>query len=93
MAWLSREDEEGIRLPLEEEFNLAPGCLITHLSHSHGAPFTDPLWQMRPGPSNPGLPKANSEDMSAALHEAFENKRACVLSWGIGRCGLLSIGI
>ncbi|MEL0222369.1 MAG: hypothetical protein VXA39_17325, partial [Deltaproteobacteria bacterium] len=22
------------------------------------------------------------------LLEAFENKRACVLSWGIGRCGL-----
>ena len=42
MAWLSRADEEGIRLPLEDEFNLAPGSLITHLSHSHGAPFTDP---------------------------------------------------
>ena len=49
MAWLSREDEEGIRLPLEDEFNLAPGSLITHLSHSHGAPFTDPLLADAPG--------------------------------------------
>ena len=89
MVWLSREDEEGIRLPLEEEFNLAPGTLITHLSHSHGAPFTDPLLANAPGGHL--IQSYRNQILKTCrqlLSEAFENKRVCVLSWGIGRCGL-----
>ncbi len=89
MAWLSREDEEGIRLPLEEEFNLAPGSLITHLSHSHGAPFTDPLLADAPGGHLiQAYRKQILNTCRQLLSEAFENKRVCVLSWGTGRCGL-----
>ena len=89
MAWLSREDEEGIRLPLEEEFNLAPGTLITHLSHSHGAPFTDPLLANAPGGHLiKDYRKQILKTCRQLLSEAFENKRVCVLSWGIGSCGL-----
>ena len=47
MVWLSKVDEEGIRLPLAAEFGTDPGTLILHVSHSHGAPFTDPA---RPTP-------------------------------------------
>ena len=89
MVWLSREDEEGIRLPLEEEFNLAPGTLITHLSHSHGAPFTDPLLANASGGHLiKDYRKQILKTCRQLLSEAFENKRVCVLSWGIGRCGL-----
>jgi len=89
MVWLSREDEEGIRLPLEEEFNLAPGTLITHLSHSHGAPFTDPLLANASGGHLiKDYRKQILKTGRQLLSEAFENKRVCVLSWGIGRCGL-----
>ena len=89
MVWLSREDEEGIRLPLEEEFNLAPGTLITHLSHSHGAPFTDPmLANASGGHLIKDYRKQILKTCRQLLSEAFENKRVCVLSWGIGRCGL-----
>ncbi len=89
MVWLSRKDEEGIRLPLEEEFNLAPGTLITHLSHSHGGPFTDPLLANAPGGHLiKDYRKQILKTCRQLLSEAFENKRVCVLSWGIGRCGL-----
>ena len=89
MVWLSREDEEGIRLPLEEEFNLAPGTLITHLSHSHGAPFTDPLLANAPGGHLiKDYRKQILKTCRQLLSEAFENKRVSVLSWGIGRCSL-----
>ena len=89
MVWLSRKDEEGIRLPLEEEFNLAPGTLITHLSHSHGAPFTDPmLANASGGHLIKDYRKQILKTCRQLLSEAFENKRVCVLSWGIGRCGL-----
>ncbi len=89
MVWLSREDEEGIRLPLEEEFNLAPGTLITHLSHSHGAPFSDPLLANAPGGHLiKDYRKQILKTCRQLLSEAFENKRVCVLSWGIGSCGL-----
>ena len=89
MAWLSREDEEGIRVPLEKEFNLIPGTLITHLSHSHGAPFTDPLLADAPGGHLiQGYREQIQKTCRQLLSEAFENRKMCVLSWGVGRCGL-----
>ncbi len=89
MVWLSREDEEGIRIPLEKEFNLIPGTLITHLSHSHGAPFTDPLLADAPGGHLiQGYRKQILKTCRQLLSEAFENRKMCVLSWGIGRCSL-----
>ena len=89
MVWLSREDEEGIRIPLEKEFNLAPGTLITHLSHSHGAPFTDPLLADAPGGHFiEDYRKQILQTCRRLLSEAFDNRRMCVLSWGVGRCGL-----
>ena len=89
MVWLSREDEEGIRVPLEKEFNLIPGTLITHLSHSHGAPFTDPLLADAPGGHLiQGYREQIQKTCRQLLSEAFENRKMCVLSWGVGRCGL-----
>ncbi|MDG2197387.1 MAG: hypothetical protein P8O70_10925 [SAR324 cluster bacterium] len=89
MAWLSSEDEECIRVPLEEEFKLKPGSLLTHLSHSHGAPFTEPLLADAPGGHLiRGYRKQILKTCRQLISEAFENKRVCVLSWGVGRCGM-----
>jgi hypothetical protein len=89
MVWLSREDEEGIRVPLEKEFHLAPGTLITHLSHSHSAPFTDPLLADAPGGEYiQDYRNKILQTCRQLLLKASENKKECVLSWGVGRCGL-----
>jgi hypothetical protein len=89
MVWLSREDEEGIRIPLEKEFNLAPGTLITHLSHSHGAPFTDPLLaDVTGGHLIHEYRQIILKTCRQLLSESLENKKESILSWGVGRCGL-----
>ena len=89
MVWLSREDEEGIRLPLEAEFGTAPGALILHLSHSHGAPFTDPARASAPGghliaPYRKKLLAACRRVMA----ESRDTMKPATLSWASGRCGL-----
>ena len=89
MVWLSREDEEGIRIPLEKEFNLAPGTLITHLSHSHGAPFTDPLLaDVTRGHLIHEYRQIILKTCQQLFSESLENKKESILSWGVGRCGL-----
>ncbi len=89
MVWLSREDEEGIRLPLETEFGTIPGALILHVSHSHGAPFTDPARASAPGGHLIGPYR---EKILAACRQVIARSREtatpATLSWASGRCGL-----
>ena len=89
MVWLSREDEEGIRLPLEAEFGTSPGELILHVSHSHGAPFTDPARSSAPGGH---LIAAYRRDILSACRQVMALARDAMapatLSWRQGRCGL-----
>lgn len=89
MTWMSKADEAGIRLPLEEEFELRPGELILHVSHSHGAPFTDPARSDLPGGHL--IEPYRTEIITACrdvISQARANMRPSVLSWGKGRCGL-----
>ena len=89
MVWLSREDEEGIRLPLEAEFCTTPGELILHVSHSHGAPFTDPA---RVSAQGGHLIIPYREKILAACRQVMalsrDTARPATLSWASGRCGL-----
>ena len=89
MVWLSKADEEGIRCPLEAEFAEAPGSFILHLSHSHGAPFTDPARASAPGGH---LIRPYRQKLLAACREAIGQAIASMspatLSWAKGRCGL-----
>ena len=89
MVWLSREDEEGIRLPLEAEFCTKPGELILHVSHSHGAPFTDPA---RVSAQGGHLIIPYREKIFAACRQVMalsrDTARPATLSWASGRCGL-----
>ena len=89
MVWLSKADEEGISGPLEAEFAEAPGSFILHLSHSHGAPFTDPARASAPGghlirPYREKLLTACRQ----AVGQAIASKSPATLSWATGRCGL-----
>ena len=89
MAWLSKADEEGIRHPLEEEFRTAPGELILHVSHSHGAPFTDPARSSAPGGHL--IVQYRRKIVAACRHVMTRSRNRlvpAVLSWGRGRCGL-----
>lgn len=89
MVWLSKEDEEGIRQPIEIGLKTSPGWLLLHLSHSHSAPFTDPALAGAPGGDKIALYR--SEILEACLQVAFEaqtNMVQSVLSWGVGKCGL-----
>ena len=89
MVWMSKADEEGIRLPLEAEFGTAPGALILHVSHSHGAPFTDPARATAPGGH---LIVPYREKILAACRQVMARSRdtaaPATLSWASGRCGL-----
>ena len=89
MVWLSRSDEEGIRLPLEAEFGTPAGALLLHLSHSHGAPFTDPARAAAPGGH---LIDRYRGEILAACREVMARARdsmgPATLSWDSGRCGL-----
>ncbi len=89
MVWLSREDEEGIRLPLEDEFRAAAGATILHLSHSHGAPFTDPARAAAPGGH---LIEPYRRQILDACRQVVARSRdsmvPATLSWATGRCGL-----
>lgn len=89
MIWMSNEDEAGIRSPIEAELGIAHGRLILQLSHSHGAPFTDPALVNAPGGEL--IPRYRSEIIAACLRIAGEAQAAMepsILSWGIGKCGL-----
>ena len=89
MVWMSKEDEEGMRLPLEIELNTSPGWLLLHLSHSHAAPFTDPALKDAPGGDK--IESYRSEILAACLRIALEARNKMVqsvLSWGMGKCGL-----
>ena len=89
MVWLSRSDEEGIRVPLETEFGTAPGELILHVSHSHGAPFTDPA---RSGEQGGHLIVPYRNKIIDACRQVISGARdalePAVLSWAQGHCGL-----
>jgi len=89
MVWMSKDDEAGIRAPLESELGVAPGGLIMHLSHSHGAPFTDPA---RAGAPGGALIAAYRDALLAACRSVLAEARAAirpaVLGWSTGRCGL-----
>lgn len=89
MVWLSKEDETGIRKPIETELGIAPGRLILQLSHSHGAPFTDPGLVDTPGGHL--IPQYRSEITAACLkiaRDARASMEPSILSWGVGKCGL-----
>ena len=89
MVWLSRADEEGIRLPLEAEFGTSPGALLLHVSHSHGAPFTDPSRSACPGGH---LIAPYRRKILTACRDVMTRSRdrlaPATLSWASGRCGL-----
>lgn len=89
MVWLSNEDEEGIRGRIEIEMDIVPGRLILQLSHSHGAPFTDPALVDAPGGDL--IPRYRSEIVAACLKttaKARDTMTPSILSWGVGKCGL-----
>lgn len=89
MAWMSKNDEAGIREPIERELGIAPGHLILQLSHSHGAPFTDPALIDAPGGEL--IPRYRSELIAACLKIARTTRASMmpsILSWGAGTCGL-----
>jgi hypothetical protein len=89
MVWLSKEDEEGIRGPIEAELGIEPGRLILQLSHSHGAPFTDPGLANSPGGGL--IERYRAEIVTACLMIAAEAQATmslATLSWGVGKCGL-----
>lgn len=89
MVWLSNEDETGIRGPIEAELGIAPGRLILQLSHSHGAPFTDPGLVNAPGGHL--ILQYRSEITAACLkiaRAARASMEPSILSWGVGKCGL-----
>lgn len=89
MAWMSDEDEAGIRGPVETALDIAPGHLILQLSHSHGAPFTDPALVNAPGGDL--IPLFRAQIIAACLQIAGDAQAAMkpsILSWGIGKCGL-----
>jgi hypothetical protein len=89
MVWMSKEDEAGIRAPLERALGVAPGGLILHLSHSHGAPFTDPARSDAPGGALIAVYRAELlAACEAVLAEARAALRPAVLGWSAGRCGL-----
>lgn len=89
MVWMSKDDEAGIRAPLEAALGLAPGELVMHLSHSHGAPFSDPARASAPGG---GLIAPWRAALLAACRAVLEAARAAMvpatLGWAVGRCGL-----
>ncbi len=89
MVWLSKSDEEGIRLPLEAEFGISRGTLLLHLSHSHGAPFTDPARSGAPGGH---LIEPYRQKILSVCRRLIAESRASMapatLTWAQGRCGL-----
>lgn len=89
MVWMSNEDEKGMREPIETALGISPGRLILQLSHSHGAPFTDPALIDAPGGDL--IAGYRSEIVDACIRIATEAKAAMtpsILSWGTGKCGL-----
>lgn len=89
MIWLSRDDEEGFRLPLEAEFETGPGELLFHLSHSHGAPFTDLARSGEPGGHL--IAPYRERILSAfrrVMAQARDSMQPSTLTWAAGRCGL-----
>ncbi len=89
MVWMSNEDEKGMREPIETALGISPGRLILQLSHSHGAPFTDPALIDAPGGAL--IAGYRSEIVDACIRIATEAKASMtpsILSWGTGKCGL-----
>ncbi|MEH6726479.1 MAG: hypothetical protein V7703_09985, partial [Hyphomicrobiales bacterium] len=89
MVWMSNEDEKGMREPIETALGISPGRLILQLSHSHGAPFTDPALIDAPGGDL--IAGYRSEIVDACIRIATEAKASMtpsILSWGTGKCGL-----
>lgn len=89
MVWLSKADEDGIRGPLEAEFAEAAGSFVLHLSHSHGAPFTDPA--RAPAPGGHLIRPYRDRLLAACRHavgQAIAAMKPATLSWAQGRCGL-----
>lgn len=89
MAWMSDRDEAGIRGPVETALEIEPGRLILQLSHSHGAPFTDPALADAPGGDR--IASYRRDIIAACLttaRAAQATMEPCILSWGVGKCGL-----
>lgn len=89
MVWMSIDDEAGIREPIETALALAPGQLLLQLSHSHGAPFTDPALADAPGGDL--IAGYRSAIVSACIEigkSSIASMVPAVLSWGVGKCGL-----
>ena len=89
MVWLSREDEALIGKPLEKALGIKSGRLIVQLSHSHGAPFTDPTIKNSSGSNL--ISQYREEVFQACINvciSARENMVPSMLSWGVGKCGL-----
>ncbi|CAN0593314.1 unnamed protein product, partial [Laminaria digitata] len=88
IAWMSTEDEKGIRDPIEAALGISPGRLIVQLSHSHGAPFTDPALIDAPGGDL--IPQYRSDIIEACIKigkSAKASMKRSTLSWGTGKCG------
>lgn len=89
MVWLSCEDESLFGKPLEKALGIKSGGLIVQLSHSHGAPFTDPTIKNLPGSNL--ISQYREEVFQACINvctSARENMVPSIVSWGIGKCSL-----
>lgn len=79
----------GILGPLEKQLGVSPGNLLLQLSHSHGAPFTDPELADMPGGSFIEQYRKDIVETCLDIADAARQKmRLSVLSWGVGKCGL-----
>jgi hypothetical protein len=89
MVWMSKDDEAGIREPVEAALGAQPGAFILHLSHSHGAPFTDPARADAPGGH---LIAEYRAQLVSAFTQVLEEARSAMvparLGWSAGRCAL-----
>lgn len=89
MSFMSKDDEDGLRLPLIEEFGLAPEEFLMTLAHTHGAPFTDLSHSEAPGGH---LIQPFRDKIGAACRqvivEARDTMAPATLSWVTGTCNL-----
>lgn len=89
MVWMSIDDEAGIREPVETALGLAPGQLLLQLSHSHGAPFTDPALADAPGGNLIAGYRATIVEACIQIgRSSVASMEPAILSWGVGKCGL-----
>jgi len=87
--WMSREDEERVRLPLLAALGLSPERLLFSLSHTHAGPNLYGENRDKPGGHLilPFLERVRDTAIRAS-RAALQSRRPARLSWRYGRCDL-----